>query len=76
MISSFDCKNISFATPIVSEDDELSIKFHDIKFDEIVDSFQFKSIYSREEKIFKTEPIIRYKKLNLKNRLEKQGYVK
>jgi hypothetical protein len=62
MISSFDCKNISFATPMVSDDEELTIKFHDIKFDETVDTFQFKSVYSREEKSFKTEPIIRYEK--------------
>eukprot|EP01080_Neovahlkampfia_damariscottae_P009823 gene9823-2145_t len=67
MISTFDSKNISFVCPEMIQKDEISYKSFDIKFDEKVDCFQFKTIYSKKEKCFKTEPIVRQ---------ENQGYIK
>ena len=59
MISTFDSKNISFICPEVNNEKDIEYKYFDVKFDEKIDCFQFKTVYSSEEKIFKTNPIIR-----------------
>ena len=79
MISTFDSKNISFICPEVNNEKDIEYKSFDVKFDEKIDCFQFKTVYSSEEKIFKTNPIVRWEKKKKKLTLlrqEKQGYIK